>query len=141
MWFFNANEKVREDNRVGIVGTELEDFFSAAHVQDLRGFGCEYTWTNSHVSCKLNRAVANEKWLQSWTTNATFHNAGISDHSPILVTVGSGDRKRKGVFRYKKIWGSDCSFSQLVQEAWAREVFGCAMYKLVVKLREMKKLL
>lgn len=91
----NATEKLKEDGLSSTVGTELEEFFLAANMQDLRGFGCDFTWTNSHVSCKLDRAIANTNWMQNLTSSATFHAAGISDHSPVLVTVGRGKTEER----------------------------------------------
>lgn len=100
----NTREKLRVDGSLNTVGNELEEFFMAAKIQDLRSYGCKFTWTNSHVSCKLDRAVGNEKFLQDLDSHARFDNAWISDHSPIVVTVGDKEKTCRGMLRYKDIW-------------------------------------
>ncbi|XP_074293053.1 uncharacterized protein LOC141619954 [Silene latifolia] len=62
-------------------------------VADITSTGCEMTWTNKQdidtlVWSKLDRALTNVDWqLQYPATSAVFLPAGVSDHSPILVTV------------------------------------------------------
>lgn len=101
----NAIEKQREDGSVSDPGTELEEFFLNAKLQDLRGYGCHFTWTNSHVSCKLDRAVANDSWFQQLDSSAHFHASGMSDHSPIQVTMGQELHIRKRDVSLQDIMG------------------------------------
>lgn len=55
--------------------------------------GCFHTWANNQtgdafVSKKLDRALSNLDWLQHFGNTAVeFLERGVSDHSPILVTV------------------------------------------------------
>lgn len=87
----NAEEKIKENGESPDTSSELEEFMQEASLVDLRAYGCRYTWTNSHVHCKLDRALVNESWQQS-----IFY--GISDHSPILVHLGEEHVCRRGIF-------------------------------------------
>ncbi|KAK9725508.1 hypothetical protein RND81_05G149100 [Saponaria officinalis] len=62
-------------------------------LMDLQCSGCEFTWTNKQdgvdrVWSKLDRDMVNGSWMRKFSvTSAQFLPAGVSDHSPALVTV------------------------------------------------------
>ncbi|KAK9689932.1 hypothetical protein RND81_09G092200 [Saponaria officinalis] len=62
-------------------------------LDDLNCTGCEFTWSNKHeepnrVWCKLDRALINDPWIRKFpSSSAIFMPAGISDHSPAMVTI------------------------------------------------------
>ena len=57
--------------------------------------GCFYTWTNKSeepwfVARKLDRVLANEFWMSYFgKTIEEFFLGGISDHSPVVISVGT----------------------------------------------------
>ncbi|KAK9683531.1 hypothetical protein RND81_10G148300 [Saponaria officinalis] len=66
-------------------------------LMDLQSSGCEYTWTNKQdgadrVWSKLDRAMASGSSLTKFpSTSVHFLPAGVSDHSPTLVTILAED--------------------------------------------------
>lgn len=85
----NADEKLHESGNVRDPGNELETFMQNTGLQDLRSTGCLLTWSNGHVSCKLDRAMANDLWFfEVEQSVAHFDAPSLSDHSPVLVRLG-----------------------------------------------------
>ncbi|XP_074301316.1 uncharacterized protein LOC141632694 [Silene latifolia] len=73
---------------------EMLDFNSCVsdcHLDDISSSGCDMTWTNKHdpdsrVWSKLDRVLVNPSWISSFPgSHAVFHEAGVSDHSPVLL--------------------------------------------------------
>ncbi|XP_074293052.1 uncharacterized protein LOC141619952 [Silene latifolia] len=112
-------------------------------LDDMRGSGCEYTWTNkqddsTRTWSKLDRALANPDWFNQFpTTYANFLRAGISDHSPVLVTVFD-DPPLKSRFSFLNCWTTHASYRDLVTQAWHLPVQGTAMFKLFGKLKNVR---
>lgn len=107
----------------------------------MRGYGCKFTWTNSHVSCKLDRTVINDSWMETYEAYARYKTSSILDHNPILVSICTRERIRKGILRHKDLWGTDEMFPALVAQAWSKEVQGHEMLRVVKRLQEVKKVL
>lgn len=71
-------------------------------------------------------------------SSVVFLNAGISDHSPCLVSVFEDYWKGPKPFKYCGMWGKDTQFQQIVCDSWNQDVSGCLMYKVVKKLQMIK---
>ncbi|KAK9689581.1 hypothetical protein RND81_09G068700 [Saponaria officinalis] len=71
-------------------------------LDDMQSTGCEYSWTNnqdgSRVWSKLDRVLINNAWLRQFPSSSTkVMLAGISDHSPLLVTLFEDVKPRKPI--------------------------------------------
>lgn len=111
----SADEKLLEDGETATVSSELHDFLEAVEMEDLQYYGQKYTWSNHHTWCKLDRVLVNELWLGRYKESyARFDAFGISDHSPILVTINPARQQLKLPFRFKNIWVQDETFDTLV---------------------------
>ncbi|KAF8394791.1 hypothetical protein HHK36_018727 [Tetracentron sinense] len=114
---------------------------------DLRWRGARLTWSNksigpSRIASKLDRAMINIHWLQVFNASqASFLPPGLSDHSPIVITFCNGNPRGPRPFRFFNHWSSHHDFSRVVQEAWQIRVRGCPMFRLVEKLRNVKRAL
>ncbi|XP_074301051.1 uncharacterized protein LOC141632400 [Silene latifolia] len=94
---FNVIRDVTE--KIGGTLSDLADIMDFnfclynCELKDLNSNGCEFTWTNkqhidSRVWTKLDRAMANVHWLKQFPVcSASFLDPGVSDHSPVVVTV------------------------------------------------------
>lgn len=71
-------------------------------------------------------------------SEAIFCNAGVSDHSPIIGCIQK-PATRRSQFKFFNFWTEDPLFMQLVQNSWNIEVDGTPMYRVVSKLRNVKK--
>ena len=63
---------------------------------------------------------------------------GISDHSPLIIFVPVNVIHRKKPFRFYNMWCSHPQFKQIVASVWRTPISGCAMYKVVQKLKLLK---
>ncbi|XP_074265292.1 uncharacterized protein LOC141587719 [Silene latifolia] len=129
--------------------SELMDFNSCllnCGLDDMSGTGNDFTWFNkqevfTRVYSKLDRILVNNTWLQTFSqTTAHFLDPGISDHCPGLLTFHDNDRPRKH-FKFLNYWTEHPQFLQLVDEAWTHSPNGNSMFRLMSKLKAVKKVL
>lgn len=136
----SADEKMVEGGEVSGVTSELIDFLCEARLEDLKFYGMKHTWTNHHTWCKLDRVLVNDKWLDTYVESfARFDGYGISDHSPMVITLNPASAKMRLPFRFKNIWVQDVSYEELVQGVWGTPMYGRAMYVVTRKLRLLKQ--
>lgn len=93
---------------------------------DLGFSGPKFTWTNLRYSGyliqeRLDRAVANNSWSQSFPNAKVIHLPRIhSDHCPLLLKCNPfQQRSSNRPFRLELMWMSHPSFKNLISEAWA----------------------
>ncbi|KAF3570744.1 hypothetical protein F2Q69_00063650 [Brassica cretica] len=68
---------------------------------DLPYCGNSFTWSNGHVSKKLDRILTNSAWLQQFPESiGVFGVPGISDHSPCCVFLDQHRPKQKRPFKF-----------------------------------------
>ncbi|XP_074301138.1 uncharacterized protein LOC141632490 [Silene latifolia] len=109
--------------------SELMDFNSCllnCGLDDMSGTGNDFTWFNKQ-----------ETFSQ---TTAHFLDPGISDHCPGLLSFHDNDRPRKH-FKFLNCWTEHPQFLQLVDEAWTHSPNGNSMFRLMSKLKTVKKVL
>lgn len=101
-------EKITENGTVRDVGNELNDIALRCELTDLAYEGCKFTWTNSHTSCRLDKAMMNEVWqLRYEHSHAFFDLSTVSDHSLVRVMIRDGQGSRRIPFRYKEMCSAD----------------------------------
>ena len=65
-----------------------------------------------------------------------------SDHSYVLLDTNPTHRPhRKIIFRYQPNWSTYAEVQTTVRKAWARRVYGTAMFRFSRKLRSIKSCL
>ncbi|XP_074271262.1 uncharacterized protein LOC141595191 [Silene latifolia] len=151
-WLILGDFNVIRDISEKIGGTlpdlaDIMDFNSCLYqceVEDLTSSGCDFSWNNkqlpeSRVWTKLDRAMANVQWLTHFpATSAHFLEPGVSDHSPVVVTIFE-DPCRKSRFSFLNCWLDHSDYDNIVHEAWNVPVYGSSTYKLFAKLKNVRK--
>ncbi|KAK9665743.1 hypothetical protein RND81_14G133100 [Saponaria officinalis] len=123
---------------------EFNDALYAAGLDDLNTHGCNFTWTNKQDGAdrkwmKLDRALVNFGWQATFPGSYTDAlAAGVSDHSPIVVSLFSAVAARPRQFRFLNCWIADATFLPLVEDAWLHNVQGCPMFQFVSLLKLVK---
>ena len=118
---------------------EFSNLVNYACLQDLRYTGLFFTWSNSSTRRKLDRALVNPGWLESFpTASANFLPPGISDHSPIVVNVLAHHRKKGMPFKFYNCWASLEHFPAVVQNVWLQPSNGNFQFQLFLKLKSLK---
>uniref|UniRef100_A0A803NGT2 Reverse transcriptase domain-containing protein n=1 Tax=Cannabis sativa TaxID=3483 RepID=A0A803NGT2_CANSA len=98
---------------------------SECNLCDLDLIGHPYTWekgrgTASWVEVRLDRAVVNQKWIDTFISAKLFNlEFSSSDHSPILLSPYDPDvtfaKKR---FRFENAWLREPLCTQIVSDCW-----------------------
>ena len=71
----------------------FNDCLASCDLDDLKTTGLDYSWTNnqnaeSSVWSRIDRILVNSCWLDTYSTSfAALLASGVSDHSPVLVTI------------------------------------------------------
>lgn len=86
--------------------------------------------------------LINENWLDIFHDSyANFLPPGISDHTPVVVTVMQKSRVCTP-FRFLNVWSEHEQFINVVTgEEWTPQIRGSPMFILVSKLKQTKKML
>ncbi|XP_074265992.1 uncharacterized protein LOC141588449 [Silene latifolia] len=129
------------------VQSELVDFNECliqCGLDDMNGSSCEYTWYNkqdaqTRVYTKLDRVLVNDKWKELFAnTSAQFMDPGVSDRSPALLRF-HGDIRPSKRFKFLNCWVEHPDFHKIVAEAWSCDITGNSMFRLMGKLKAVKK--
>ncbi|XP_062114659.1 uncharacterized protein LOC133825772 [Humulus lupulus] len=125
----------------------LRNFVENCTLSDVKYTGCFFTWNNKQVGnyrvfAKLDRALANQLWLDRFTSaEVHFFPEGDFDHSPLLLAVYPTHSNGLKPFRFFDMWCSHLDFNKMVLESWKEPVIGNSMYCLCVKLKRVKSIL
>nr|GEY76124.1 hypothetical protein [Tanacetum cinerariifolium] len=87
------------------------------------------------IKKKLDRIMINEEFLQQFQNAlGMFLPFVISDHSPDVVTIPEGLKKRRS-FRFVNYITDKDEFADCIRKEWETKIKGCYMYKVVQKLK------
>ncbi|XP_074288041.1 uncharacterized protein LOC141613199 [Silene latifolia] len=139
-----VEERISSDPPNVVAMNEFNEAIASAGLDEIRTQGCCFTWTNKqdHEERKwvrLDRALVNSSWLLAFSDSyAEALTAGISDHSPLVISLEANAPARNYFFKYLNCWGQDKQFKSLVCAERENSIKGCAMYTLVQHLRCLK---
>ncbi|XP_071695720.1 uncharacterized protein [Rutidosis leptorrhynchoides] len=147
---FNVILKVDEHSAGGSSMTEemneFQECVNNIEVEDICSSGFHFTWTKSlkNPNCetlkKLDRIMANEEFVTNFSrAHALFQPYLISDHSPALLIIPDGLINKPKSFRFMNFIADKAEFIPLVENGRKKEVNGCPMFRVVKKLKAMKK--
>ncbi|XP_059654738.1 uncharacterized protein LOC132301506 [Cornus florida] len=115
-----------------------------ANLEDLRFTGIFFTWSNksldvANISRKLDRVLINGSWNASFSlSHCNFLPFGISDHGPMIITLGTPSPRKKVPFRFFNCWSSHDSFIPIVKSIWDNPIRGFTMFQVTSKLKCLK---
>ncbi|XP_074266718.1 uncharacterized protein LOC141589999 [Silene latifolia] len=117
-----------------LASCSLDDIFSS---------GTDLTWTNkqdqqTRVWSKLDRVLINSSWATSFSSSsAHFYEYGLSDHSPVVVTVFT-ERKIPKRFSFLNSWIEHPDHEATVKSAWKTSKAGSPIFCFFEKLKNVK---
>ena len=125
---------------------EFKEAVNNMEVDDIRSTGCQFTWTKSlknpmyTILKKLDRILINEEFINKFqNAHGMFLPYTISDHSPSIIVIKDGLPKKKKSFRFSNFISDKEEFLDMVKKEWNQDIDGCHIYRLVKKLRNLKK--
>ncbi|XP_010684441.1 uncharacterized protein LOC104899000 [Beta vulgaris subsp. vulgaris] len=113
-------------------------------VQDMVSVGPFYTWSNKQegeerVYSKIDRVFVNEGWMMEFKgAKAHFLPESISDHTPCIIHFEDNQGGASKVFRFFNMWTQAAEFKAIVMRGWHKQYTGCAMFKVVRRLKGLK---
>ena len=144
---FNVVRKPEEREGGSLVWTEacedLERCCMEAQLDDLRFSGHYLTWSRgegeNYLARKLDRVLVNHVWLETFVeAEARFLPPGLSDHSPMIVSMGLPLLKRKSFFKFFDLWTESPLFMDIVEKVWQTQIDGTPIYRFCQKLKLLK---
>ncbi|XP_026439716.1 uncharacterized protein LOC113338529 [Papaver somniferum] len=101
--------------------------------------------TNGHtddnrILSKIDRVIVNLDWVSHFSdSKADFLEAGISDHSPVVVVSILENRVHgPSSFKLFKFMTEEVDFMDLVRSVWEEPVRGNPMFVIITKLKRVK---
>ncbi|XP_020249274.1 uncharacterized protein LOC109826664 [Asparagus officinalis] len=149
---FNAiicNEEKLGGSQVPESETEdFQKFIELNQLHHLKATECFFTWcnkqdANSRIWSRLDRVLVNEEWILKYTpSQVDFLVPNFSDHSPALVIIHDDEIcEGKKPFKFFSMWIKHPDFYAKVKSVWEQNFRGYYMYKLVMKLKNLKPVL
>ncbi|XP_074277279.1 uncharacterized protein LOC141600921 [Silene latifolia] len=123
----------------------MRNMMSGCNLHELKVTGSYYTWNNKHendtkVYSRLDRVIVNDEWIISNPDSvAQFLPEGLYNHCPYVITLTENHMRKKPAFKYFNMWSMAANFSDVVKEGWNCDVQGTPMYRVVKKLKGLKK--
>ncbi|GJT20143.1 RNA-directed DNA polymerase, eukaryota, reverse transcriptase zinc-binding domain protein [Tanacetum coccineum] len=128
---------------------DMQEFYETVNtleVKDICSSGFQFTWTKSlkNPNCvvlkKLDRILVNDEFMkQHQKAHGIFLPYGISDHSPAVLTIHDGYCQKSKAFGFSNFVANKDKFIDIVKDGWRDDVPGCHMFRLVRKLKNLKK--
>nr|GFC54686.1 hypothetical protein [Tanacetum cinerariifolium] len=89
---------------------------------------------------KLDRVLGNFKFNDAFRdAHAVFYPYRTSDHSPAILKIPGSVKSKPKPFKFSNILTQHARFKEVVNGVWTTNVSGFSMYKVVKKLKCLKK--
>ncbi|GJQ92636.1 hypothetical protein Tco_0003775 [Tanacetum coccineum] len=146
---FNASLYV-DDTSIGsstldITMREFKDCVETMEVMDVQRTGLHFTWNQKPkgkdgILRKLDRVLANLEFQDCFLgAHAIFKPYRISDHSPSVLSIPSIGKVKPKPFKFFNVVILDKRFKDVVRDGWLAQVSGFHMFRVVKKLKGLKK--
>ncbi|XP_060169362.1 uncharacterized protein LOC132600312 [Lycium barbarum] len=140
------NAVLNEEDRIGgsqVQDAETQDFANMIDNTGLtmmKATGRFYTWTNSHVHSRIDRALVNSAWMNRWPqVEVEVKDPQFSDHALLCVKIGTSPQRGAKPFRFLNHLCKHKDFLRIVRESWEKPVYGKGMVEVWNKLKNMKE--
>ncbi|XP_074298144.1 uncharacterized protein LOC141628964 [Silene latifolia] len=141
----NINEKIRGAPVSWNDVLSMRQMVMNCNLVEMKTVGAFFTWNNKHengtkVYSKLDRVLINADWLTNFPEcYANFLPEGLFDHCPCLIKFTDDMPRKRPSLKYFNMWSLVKEFEGIVQNSWYKDIQGTPMYKVVTKLKMLKK--
>nr|GEX69325.1 hypothetical protein [Tanacetum cinerariifolium] len=124
---------------------EFNECVENIEVLDVQQSSLKYTWNqkpkgSDGILKKLDRIMANLGFNDVFIgSHAIFKPYRVSDHSPSVLIIPTIGVSKPKPFKFYNILTHNDQFKVVVQGEWSRQVSGFFMYRVVQKLKNLKK--
>ncbi|PWA61504.1 RNA-directed DNA polymerase, eukaryota, Reverse transcriptase zinc-binding domain protein [Artemisia annua] len=141
----NLEDRVEGSSVIDIAMREFKECVEVIEVFDVNRSGLQFTWNQKPRGTdgklkKIDRIMANLAFTDAFIgAHAIFQPYRISDHSPAILTIPTSHKFTPRPFKFYNIIVQNSQFKGKVKEFWDMDVSGFHMYKVVSKLKSLKK--
>nr|GEY38421.1 RNA-directed DNA polymerase, eukaryota, reverse transcriptase zinc-binding domain protein [Tanacetum cinerariifolium] len=138
-------ESTASSSTVGIAMRDFRDCVEEIEMIDVQSMGLYYTWNQKPrgghgILKKLDRIMANSKFQDRFVSaHAIFKPYRMSDHSPSILCIPTMSKTNPKPFKFFNILTSHEKFLEVVKAEWEHYINGFHMYRVVKKLKNLKK--
>ncbi|PWA93871.1 RNA-directed DNA polymerase, eukaryota, Reverse transcriptase zinc-binding domain protein [Artemisia annua] len=141
----HLEDKVAGSSVIDISMREFKECIDEEELVDINRSGLQFTWNQKPRGLdgtlkKIDRIMANLGFMDLFVgAHAIFQPYRISDHSPAILTIPTSVTFKPRPFKFANILVQNPRFKEKVKEAWGMNVSGFFMYRVVSKLKLLKK--
>ncbi|PWA84135.1 RNA-directed DNA polymerase, eukaryota, Reverse transcriptase zinc-binding domain protein [Artemisia annua] len=141
----NLEDRVEGTSVIDIAMREFKECVEEIEVFDVNRSGLQFTWNQKPRGTdgklkKIDRIMANLACMDGFVgVHAIFQPYRISDHAPAILTIPTSHKFTPRPFKFYNILVQNSQFKVKVKESWEMDVSGFHMYKVVSKLKSLKK--
>ncbi|KAJ0886252.1 putative RNA-directed DNA polymerase transcription factor bZIP family [Helianthus annuus] len=126
----------------------MEDFsccVNEINLFDIAMSGLFFTWNqklgkSDGILEKLDRVMGNQNFVDMYPAAfAKFLPYFTSDHTPALLIMASKGKSTPKPFKFWNFLAAKEEFLPIVKEGWDKRIEGCKMFRVVTKLKGLKK--
>ncbi|GJW93328.1 hypothetical protein Tco_0173000 [Tanacetum coccineum] len=124
---------------------EFKECVEEIEVMDVQNSGLQYTWSQkpkgkNGLLKKIDRIMANLDFNDKFIgAHAIFKPYRNSDHSPSILYIPIVTKPKPKPFKFYNIITGNAKFKEVIMEGWSMKVIGFHMYRVVQKLKYLKK--
>ncbi|GJY18245.1 hypothetical protein Tco_0389736 [Tanacetum coccineum] len=124
---------------------EFKECVAEIEVMDVPSSGLQFTWNQKPKGLdgllkKIDRVLGNVQFSDSFMgSHAVFQPYRISDHAPAVLKIPTVVKSTPKPFKFSNILTQHVRFKEVVNEGWLLEVLGFYMFRLIKKLKYLKK--
>ena len=145
---FNAALNLEDHSNGGytpdISMREFKDCVQSMEVADVNRTGLHFTWNQKPKGSrgtlkKIDRIMGNVQFSDTFPGSfAIFQPYRISDHSPCVLRIPHVAKLKPKPFKFSNFLVHKQGFLDMVASGWNNNINGCAMYRIVKRLKGLK---
>ncbi|GJV60156.1 hypothetical protein Tco_1466256 [Tanacetum coccineum] len=130
---------------IDIAMREFKECVEEIEVMDVQRSGLQFTWTQKPKGKdgalkKIDRIMANLGFSDVFVgAHAVFKPYRVSDHVPFVLFIPTLSKTKPKPFKFYNILTGNDRFREVVTEGWSNQFSGFLMFKVVQKLKCLKK--
>ncbi|XP_071700288.1 uncharacterized protein [Rutidosis leptorrhynchoides] len=131
--------------KITLAMREFSECVESLRMTDVNQKGLRYTWNQrpnatTGLLKKIDRVMENNEFISKYSDSyAVFQPYRILDHSPAILKIPMAIRNRPRTFKFCNFVIHKPDFQNVVSKGWKKVVEGHNMYKVVKKMRFLKK--
>ncbi|XP_070023456.1 uncharacterized protein [Nicotiana sylvestris] len=113
-----VNGTVVQENKI----KDFRSLMEECRLNELGTVSRSYTWTNSHVYSRIDRAIVNAHWMINMPPmQVHVMDPQFSDHSPLCIELEAETEHKGRPFKFFNCLAEHPSFESIIREGWNKD--------------------